>query len=394
MPNVSRRGADAPSSPIRKLVPLADAARAAGRRVHHLNIGQPDLETPAVMRSALSEYAETVIAYGPSGGDAEFREVLFNYYAGLGVSLDPKQLIVTTGASEAVHLALATCLDHGDELLVPDPMYANYLGYGGILGNQIRPIPTTVDAGYHLPENLEQYVTAKTKAVLLCNPANPTGAVYSEAEVQRVLDLCVAHDLFIIADEVYREFVYDGDVCRSILTYPDASNRAIVVDSLSKRFSLCGARIGCFVTNNDAVAVAAMKLAQARLSPPALAQVVAARANRLPADYFATVKSEYKRRRDTVFQALVGLPGVTVHRPEGAFYQMARLPVDDSEAFVRFMLNTFHRDGETVMLAPAGGFYATPGAGQDEVRIAYVLEREKLERAMWLVGEALSDYNK
>ena len=393
MPSVSNRGANAPSSPIRKLVPLADAARSAGRYVHHLNIGQPDLETPAVMRQALSEYGETVIAYGPSGGDAAFRDVLFEYYGALGAQLQPQQLIVTTGASEAVHLALATCLDHGDELLVPDPMYANYLGYGGVLGNRIVPLPTSVDEGYHLPDDLDQYVTPRTRAVLICNPANPTGAVYSEAEVRRVLDLAVRHDLFVIADEVYREFVYDGDVCRTILSYPEAEGRAVVVDSLSKRYSLCGARIGCFVTNNDQIASAAMKLAQARLSPPALAQVVAARADRLPADYFAQVKAEYRRRRDTVYEALVNIPGVTVHRPEGAFYQMARLPVSDAEAFVRFMLTEFHRDGQTVMLAPAAGFYAAEGAGIDEVRIAYVLEQEKLSHAMWLVGEALAAYN-
>ena len=393
MPIVSKRGAQAPSSPIRKLVPLADAARMSGRRIHHLNIGQPDMETPAVMRAALAEYGEKVIAYGPSGGDVEFRDVLFEYYRSLGIKLKPHELIVTTGASEAVHLALATCLDHGDELLVPDPMYANYLGYGGVLGNRIRPIPTSVETGYHLPDDLEAYLTPRTRAVLMCNPANPTGAVYSEEEVQRVLDLCVKHDLFIIADEVYREFVYDDDVCRSVLAYPEAVGRAVVVDSLSKRYSLCGARIGCFVTNNEEIAAAAMKLAQARLSPPALAQVVASRASRLPNDYFPRVKREYRQRRDTVYEALVDIPGVTVHRPEGAFYQMARLPVEDAETFVRYMLTEFHRDGQTVMLAPAAGFYAAPDAGRDEVRIAYVLEQEKLAQAMWLVEEALHQFN-
>jgi aspartate aminotransferase len=393
MATASKRGQSAPSSPIRKLVPYADGARARGIQVFHLNIGQPDIETPQVMRQALKDYGEEVIAYGPSGGDAPFREYLIDYYASLGAELSPGDLLVTTGGSEAVLFAFAACLDHGDEVLIPDPMYANYLGYSAMLGNPVRPIPTRVEDGYHLPDNLDNYVTPQTKAVLLCNPSNPTGVVYTEAEVQRIIDLVVRHDLFLIADEVYREFVYDGPTVKSVLTYSDLGDRAVVVDSLSKRFSLCGARIGCLVSKNQAVMAAALKFAQARLSPPALAQVVAARAKVLPAGYFDAVKSEYRRRRDVVYQALQSVDGVVVHCPEGAFYQMARLPVDDSEAFARFMLESFDSNGQTTMVAPGGGFYAADFVGNDEVRIAYVLNERDLFRSMEILVDGISAYN-
>ena len=387
------RGQHAPSSPIRKLVPYADGARARGIQVFHLNIGQPDIETPEVMRQALNTYADEVIAYGPSGGDAPFREFLMGYYSDLGATLSPEHLLVTTGGSEAVLFAFAACLDHGDEVLVPDPMYANYLGYGTMLGNAVRPIPTRVEEGYHLPEDLEAALTPRTKAVLLCNPANPTGAVYTEAEVQRIIEFVVKHDLFLIADEVYREFVYDGPTARSVLTYPELGDRAVVVDSLSKRFSLCGARIGCLVSKNTEVMASATKFAQARLSPPALAQVVATQAKALPKAYFEAVKSEYKRRRDVVYESLQAMAGVMAHRPEGAFYQMARIPVDDSEAFVRFMLEDFSLDGQTTMVAPGGGFYAAEGRGRDEVRIAYVLNEADLRRSMDILAAGLQAYN-
>ena len=393
MVSASNRGQSAPSSPIRKLVPYADRARARGIEVFHLNIGQPDIETPEVMREALKHYAPEVIAYGPSGGDAPFRAFLTDYYAKLGVSLSPSDLLVTTGGSEAVLFAFAACLDAGDEILVPDPMYANYMGYATMLGNNVRPLPTRVEEGYHLPEALAEHITPATKAVLLCNPANPTGAVYSPEEVERIIALACEHDLFVIADEVYREFVYDGPTARSVLTYPELEERAVVVDSLSKRFSLCGARIGCLVSKNAQVMAAAMKFAQARLSPPALAQVVATEARALPASYFDAVKAEYRRRRDVVYESLQSIEGVVAHRPEGAFYQMARLPVDDSEAFVRFMLEDFSLDGQTTMVAPGGGFYAKAGRGNDEVRIAYVLNEADLARAMHILAEGLKAYN-
>jgi len=392
MKHGSQRGAGAPSSPIRKLVPHADGARARGLHVYHLNIGQPDIETPDVMRRALHEYGEEVIAYGPSDGDAPFRSFLLNYYEGLDVALRPSDLLVTTGGSEAVSFAFAACLDPGDEILVPDPMYANYMGYGAMLANPVVPIPTRVEDGYHLPQDLDAYVTPRTKAVLLCNPANPTGAVYTEQEIARVVDLVCRHDLFLIADEVYREFVYDGPTARSVLTWPELEDRAVVVDSLSKRYSLCGARIGCIVSRNESVMGAAMKFAQARLSPPALAQVVAERASVLSPSYFDAVKAEYRRRRDVVYESLASMEGVLVHRPEGAFYQMARLPVADSEDFVRFMLDEFEHNGTTTMVAPGGGFYATPGMGRDEVRIAYVLNADDLRKAMDALKAALLVY--
>jgi len=314
------------------------------------------------------------------------------YYSALGADLRPHDLLVTTGGSEAVSFAFAACLDPGDEILIPDPMYANYLGYASMLGNKVIPIPTRVEEGYHLPESLDGLVTPRTKAVLLCNPANPTGIVYTEDEVARILDLVQRHDLFLIADEVYREFVYDGPTTRSVLTWPEVADRTVVVDSLSKRFSLCGARIGCVVSRNESVMASAMKFAQARLSPPALAQVVAAQAVNVPSEYFDGVRTEYRRRRDVVYESLSGIDGVLVHRPEGAFYQMARLPVSDSEDFVRFMLDEFQLDGATTMVAPGGGFYAADGVGRDEVRIAYVLNENDLRRAMAVLAAGLTAY--
>jgi aspartate aminotransferase len=393
MPKPSQRGALAPSSPIRKLVPHADAARARGVQVYHLNIGQPDIETPEIMRQALIEYPNKVIAYGPSAGDKPFRDVLFDYYRGHGVELGESNLVVTAGGSEAILFALGACLDHGDEVLVPDPMYANYLGYSAILGNALQPIPTRVEDGYHLPDDLESHLTPRTRCILLCNPSNPTGTVYREDEIQRVVDLAVRHDLFVIADEVYREFVYDGPEPRSLLTWSELGERAVIVDSLSKRYSLCGARIGCIASHNEAVMSAALKFAQARLSPPALAQVLGARAGGLGSEYFDSVRVEYRRRRDVVFESLSTVDGVVCHRPEGAFYVMARLPVDDTERFVRFMLDEFSLDGATTMVAPGGGFYAAEGRGHDEVRIAYVLNEFDLSRAMRILVAGLAAYN-
>ena len=392
MPGVSNRGRIAPASPIRKLVPHADAAKKRGTHVYHLNIGQPDIETPLVMRQALARWNDRVVAYGPSNGDAPFRQFLLDYYAGLRVNLEPDDLVVTTGGSEAVLFAFSACLDAGDEVLVPDPMYANYMGYSALLGNPLVPLRTHVEDGYHLPADLAASLTPRTRAVLLCNPSNPTGAVYTEAEVQRIVDLCVERDLFLIADEVYREFVYDGPTAKSILAYPELGDRAVVVDSLSKRFSLCGARIGCIVSRNSDVMSAVNRFAQARLSPPAMAQVLAAAGPEIDAGYFQAVKAEYHRRRDVVFAALSKMDGVVAHRPEGAFYQMARLPVDDSERFVKFLLDDFSYQGATTMVAPGAGFYATEGAGTDEVRIAYVLNTDDLTRAMAVLREGLKAY--
>ena len=394
MPNPSQRGFNAPASPIRKLVPHADQARERGVEVYHLNIGQPDIETPEVMRAALNTSLEPVIAYSPSNGIAAFRSYLLNYYRGIGAELEPDDLLVTTGGSEAIIFAFSSCLDPGDEILIPDPMYANYLGFSTMLGNKVVPIPTSVEDGYHLPEDLEAYVTPRSKAILLCNPANPTGAVYAAEEVQRVIDLALKHDLFIIADEVYREFVYDGPIARTMLSYPELSQRVVVVDSLSKRFSLCGGRVGCLVSKNKNITSAALKFAQARLSPPSLGQFVGSGAGAVKPEYFEAVRTEYKRRREVVYQSLAAIPGVMVHRPEGAFYQMARLPVDNAEDFVRFLLDSFQRNGKTTMVAPGQGFYATPNTGVDEVRIAYVLNEKDLQDAMDALAEGLQAYNK
>jgi len=394
MPSPSKRGFNAPASPIRKLVPHADDARKRGIHVYHLNIGQPDIETPEVMRDSLRSSLQPVISYSPSNGTAPFREYLLQYYRDLGADLAPEDLLVTTGGSEAIIFAFSACLDPGDEILIPDPMYANYLGFTAMLGNKVVPIPTRVEEGYHLPENLDQYVTPGCRAVLLCNPANPTGAVYGPDEVQRVIDLAIEHDLFIIADEVYREFVYDGPIARTMLSYPELAQRVIVVDSLSKRFSLCGGRVGCLVSRNQDITGAALKFAQARLSPPSLGQFVGAGARAVTPDYFESVRAEYRRRREVVYQSLASIPGVLVHRPEGAFYQMARLPVDNAENFVRFVLDSFDRDGKTTMVAPGEGFYAAPNMGVDEVRIAYVLNEEDLTDAMNALAEGLQAYNK
>lgn len=392
MPKSSQRGLATPASPIRKLVPYADAARARGTRVLHLNIGQPDIETPAVMLDAVRAYGERVVAYGPSGGDAPLRDTLLAYYRALGIPLAPSELIVTTGGSEAVLFALAACLDAGDEIAIPDPMYANYLGYATLLGLRVRPIPTRVEEGYHLPADLEAALGPNTRAVLLCNPSNPTGVVYTDDEMAQVVALCARRDLFLIADEVYREFVYEGPLPRSVLSYPELGDRAVVVDSLSKRYSLCGARVGCIVSRHAELMQSAMKFAQARLSPPALAQVAAARASQLPADFFDGARDEYRRRRDTVYDGLAAIPGAVAHRPQGAFYQMARLPIDDGDRFVTWCLEHFQQDGCTVMVAPGAGFYAEAGRGRDEVRIAYVLNTQDLALAMRLLAAAVAQY--
>jgi aspartate aminotransferase len=346
------------------------------------------------MRKALSSSLDPVISYSPSNGTADFRKYLLDYYRGIGADLSPEDLLVTTGGSEAIIFAFSSCLDPGDEILIPDPMYANYLGFAAMLGNKVVPIPTRVEDGYHLPEDLGDFVTPRCRAVLLCNPANPTGAVYGQEEVQRIIDLALEHDLFIIADEVYREFVYDGPIARTMLSYPELAQRVVVVDSLSKRFSLCGGRVGCLVSRNQDITGAALKFAQARLSPPSLGQFVGAGAHAVTPDYFETVRAEYKRRREVVYQSLASIAGVVVHRPEGAFYQMARLPVDDAENFVRFILDSFDRNGKTTMVAPGQGFYATPNTGVDEVRIAYVLNEVDLQDAMDALAEGLQAYNK
>jgi aspartate aminotransferase len=393
-PAISERGATAPASPIRKLVPLSVAARDRGVNVHGVNIGQPDLPTPQAMWDAVTGCSEKVLAYSPSEGIPELREALSRYYAGHRIDLPPDRILVTTGASEAVQFAVAAIADPGDEILIPEPLYANYIGFAHLLGVRVVPIATTPEDGYHLPPRAhwETRIGPRTRALLLCNPGNPTGTVYRPEELEMILDLAGTHGLFVLADEVYREFCYDGLEHRSLLTYPEHRDRVILIDSISKRFSACGARIGCLASHNAEVRQAALRFAQARLSPPSLGQLMATAALRLPPFYYDELIGEYLRRRDAVMEELGTIDGVLCERPRGAFYAMARLPVADADAFAAWMLTTFEHEGETTFVAPGNGFYATPGGGAREVRIAFVLDAERMRRAVRVLGLGLAAY--
>jgi len=394
-PQLSQRGRLMPASPIRKLMPLADEAKRRGVHVYHLNIGQPDLETPAVMRGKLAQVPK-VVAYSPSGGTSEYLEALQTYYRNLGLELSLAELIATTGGSEAVLFAvLATCND-GDEILVVEPFYTNYIAFTTMAGVRLVPIAARGEDGFHLPsrEAFEQALSPHTRAVILCNPNNPTGTVFTREEIATVLDLCREHGLFFISDEVYREFVYDGREAVSALSLPGAAENVILVDSLSKRFSACGLRLGCLATRNRDVYQAALRMAQGRLSPPGLAQLMASGLTELGPDYYQGVTTEYQARRDVLFAGLSQIPGVFLRKPEGAFYFVARLPIADGEDFARFLLSEFSLGGATVMVAPAQGFYATPGLGLDEVRIAYVLKQADLEASVAILAAAIPAYRK
>ena len=402
MPKLSHRARVAPPSPIRRLMPLADAARRRGITVHHLNIGQPDLPTPEPMLAALRDFREEVLAYGPAEGLPACRAAWRRYYAGAGFEIADPEILVTTAGSEAILFALAAATNPGDRVLIPEPLYANYLGYATLLGIEVTPVPCAVEDGYHLPADLEAQVDSRTRAILYANPGNPTGTVYRKDELERLAALATDRDLFLIADEVYREFVYSapGDVngvvppgrALSVLELAGLEERAIVVDSMSKRFSLCGARVGAIVSRNPELMDAVKRFAMARLSPPVLGQIVAAAADEVGPEYFAAIRTTYRARRDLTVAALRAIPGVRCPEPEGAFYVMARLPVPDAEAFVRFLLESFAIDGETALLAPGNGFYATSGAGRDEVRVAYVIGEEKLTRALRIVTEGLAAF--
>lgn len=392
-PQPSDRARRMPASPIRKLAALAEAAEAAGVRVHHLNIGQPDLPTPAAMRRRLERVPE-VLAYTPSAGTASFLATLHAYYARIGAPLEPGQILATTGGSEALLFALLACADEGGEALAPEPFYTNYSAFANMAGVRLAPITTRAEDGFHLPPRRvwEAALTPRTRLVLLCNPNNPTGTVYTRDELREVGRFCVDHGLFLVVDEVYREFVYDGRAVVSSLTLPELEDRVLVVDSLSKRYSACGIRLGCLCTRNAEIYDACLRMAQARLCPPELAQLAALGVNELDPGFLPGVVAEYERRRDLLFEGLGRIPGVFLRKPEGAFYFIARLPVLDSEDFARFLLTDFQQDGATVMVAPAPGFYATPGLGRDEVRIAYVLGEEVLREAVRLLGAALPRY--
>lgn len=391
---IADRSAAAPASPIRRLIPYADKARARGLKVFFLNIGQPDIETPPEMMAAVRNADIKVLAYAPSQGFPEYRQVLADYYRGRGIEVTTDEILVTVAGSEAITFAMGTTLDPGDEILIPEPLYANYLGFAALLGVKVVPITCRAEDGYHLPPRaeIEKLISPRTKALLYCNPGNPTGAIYTRVELDMLVKLSLDRGLWLIADEVYREFVYDNATVQSLLSYPEVADRAIMVDSISKRYSACGARIGCLVTRNREMYAGALRYAQARLSPPTLGQILAQAASKLPPTYERKIVAEYTARRDLVHETVSRWPDTICRKPGGAFYMMARLPVDDAEKFVIWMLEEFSVDGATTLLAPGEGFYATPGVGRDEVRIAYVLNRDDLTRALKVVEGALEVY--
>ena len=382
-----------PASPIRKLVPYAEAAKRAGVRVYHLNIGQPDIETPPAVLQAVRDADISVLEYSHSAGNESYRKKLVQYYKGVGIDVTHEQILVTTGGSEAIQFGFLACLNPGDEVIIPEPFYANYNGFACAAGVAVVPITSHIENGFALPPiaDFEKQITAKTKAIVICNPNNPTGYLYSRAELEALRALCIKHDLYLFSDEAYREFCYGGEFV-SALQLPGLENHAIVMDTISKRYSACGARIGAFVTRNKTVYDAVMKFAQARLSPPGLAQILGEAAVDLPAEYFDGPKAEYLRRRDLVVKRLNAMPGVFCPNPGGAFYAIARLPIDDSDKFCQWLLEDFRHEDQTVMLAPATGFYGTAGLGMKEVRLAYVLNLEALDAAMDCLARALEQY--
>lgn len=390
---VSRRALQMPASPIRKLVPFAEQATRKGIHIHYLNIGQPDIKTPPAILQAIKDAQMDVLAYSHSAGNYHYREKLTQYYNRLGIEISADKIIVTTGGSEAILFAMMTCLDPGDEVLIPEPCYANYLGFAAEAGIQVKPVPSSIETGFALPdrEAFEQAIGPRTRAMLICNPNNPTGHVYSLDELRVVEDICREHQLFLFSDEAYREFCYEG-THYSALNLSSIREQVILLDTISKRYSACGARIGALISHHQEVIASALKYAQARLSPPTLEQIGAAAALDLPPDYFDATRKTYLQRRNTLVQLLNEMPGVFCPMPQGAFYAMARLPVKNADDFCQWMLESFSYEGETVMMAPGAGFYATPGLGLQEVRIAYVLEESSLIRAMKCLKLALEQY--
>lgn len=395
MPNISKKGLAMPQSPIRKLVPFAEEAKERGIKIHQLNIGQPDIKTPAVALDAVKNIDMDVLAYSHSAGFQSYREKLANYYKKHGIEVDEDDIIISTGGSEALLFAMGSVTDPGDEIIIPEPFYANYNGFATASGVSVVPVISALETGFALPpiSDFEKLISDKTKAIVICNPGNPTGYLYSEEEIKQLAALVKKHDLFLIADEVYREFAYDGHIHHSVMKQRDIDAHTIMIDSVSKRFSMCGARIGCIVSRNKELMSTAMKFAQARLSPPTFAQIASEAALETPQSYFDNVIDEYVSRRNTLIEGLEKISGVKVAQPKGAFYCIVELPVKNADAFAQWLLESFDHNGKTIMVAPAAGFYSTKGVGLNQVRIAYVLEEELLKEAVEILKVALLQYN-
>ncbi len=394
MPSISNKGLLMPESPIRKLVPYAEKAKKEGAKVIHLNIGQPDIKTPQIALDAVRNNTLSVLEYGRTEGSEVYREKLAAYYAKNDIRVSAQDIIVTTGGSEALSFTMGSIADTADEIIIPEPFYANYNGFATAMGINVVPVVSQIDDNFALPpiEEFEKLITAKTKAILICNPGNPTGYLYSKDEIQKLAAIVKKHNLFLVADEVYREFTYDGKVHYSILQESGLDQHAIIVDSVSKRYSMCGARIGCLVSKNKEIIKTAIKFAQARLSPPTYAQIASEAALDTPQSYFDDVKEEYVERRNILMAELEKIEGVKIGHPQGAFYCIAELPVVNSDDFAQWLLEEFRVNGETVMVAPASGFYASKGLGKNQIRIAYVLDKERLKRAVTILSEALKTY--
>ena len=383
-----------PESPIRKLVPFAEGAKKKGKTVFHLNIGQPDIESPKLALDAIHNFNHKVVEYSHSAGFESYRKGLAAYYQKLGIDIDYNDVMVTTGGSEALLFGLNSCLDNGDEIIIPEPFYANYNGFSISAGVKVKPITTSINDGFALPaiEEFEKLITPQTKAILICNPGNPTGYLYSKEELETLRDIVIKHDLFLFADEVYREFCYDGNTHHSVLNIEGLEQLAVVIDSTSKRYSMCGIRVGCMISKNKELMATALKFAQARLSPPTFGQVAGEAALSTPQSYFDEVSTEYVQRRDLLIEGLNKIEGVICPKPKGAFYCIAQLPVDNADKFAQWLLEEFDHEGKTLMVAPAAGFYSTPNTGTNQVRIAYVLNQEALTQAIVCLEKALEAY--
>lgn len=395
MPNISERAQNMPASPVRKLVPYAIQAKQKGVKVYHLNIGQPDIETPQTALDAVKNNHLRIFEYALSEGNIEYRTALKDYYHSLGFTdLTTDQIIVTNGGSEALNFALSTLCDDGDEVIIPEPYYANYNGFTSTYNINVVAVPSTIDSGFALPpiEDFEKKITERTRAIVICNPGNPSGYLYTKEELQQLADIALKYDIVIISDEVYREYVYDGKQQVSMLEFPEASENVIIIDSESKRYSMCGARIGCMITRSKKIHDAAILFAQARLSPVLLGQIAATAAHYNDGDYIRSVREEYTKRRNLLVDLLNAIPGVICPKPKGAFYCVAELPVDDTDKFAQWLLESYSYENETVMLAPMGGFYSDPELGKKQVRVAYVLKEEDLKRSVELLNDALQKY--